>query len=130
MPIEMPDDENSDVLRHMHANGDALTAPRDIDFSIVFAEEEAARTFSATIENAFDRVRYSEIEQSRRLRWDVTATKWMVPTHAEITGIEEWLAAKAEPLGGRNDGWGCFNITETAAPDADDQSRSGAPSGK
>ena len=42
------------------------------------------------------------------LPWDVVITKFMVPSHDAITALEHDLEVAAEPLGGRNDGWGCF----------------------
>lgn len=110
--MEFPDDENGDVLRRIHARGDTLTVPRDIDFSIVFPEEFSAQRFIDAIRPHFDLVRYTQMETSRRLKWDVTATRHMLPSHRDITTTEEFLAAAAEPFGGENDGWGCFNVTE------------------
>jgi len=42
------------------------------------------------------------------LSWDVVVKKHMLPTNASITAFERELQAVAAPLGGRNDGWGCF----------------------
>ena len=38
----------------------------------------------------------------------MTVTRHMVPGHSAIGDFEEALARWASPLGGRNDGWGCF----------------------
>ena len=40
--MSFPDDENGDVLRLMLKNGDDLSAPREIDFSVIFPTEDAA----------------------------------------------------------------------------------------
>jgi hypothetical protein len=42
----LPDDENGDVLRRMVAKGDDLTRPRNIDFSVLFADEGSAEKFA------------------------------------------------------------------------------------
>ena len=45
--MEFPDDENGDVLRRMAANGDDLTRPRNIDFTVV-----SERKCGATVREA------------------------------------------------------------------------------
>jgi hypothetical protein len=110
MEREFPDDENGDVLRRMLLNGDDLSSPRDIDFSIIFPHENSAMLFAERIIPDFDKVSHSEMETTQSLKWEVTVTRHMLPTHGGITEIEEFLAGAATPLGGKNDGWGCFNI--------------------
>lgn len=106
--LSFPDDENGNVLRRMQANGDDLSKARSIDFTIVFPNEnsasECARHFSqlgyhATLENT---------SCAEGLPWDVVVVKHMLPTHSGITTFEGELDSIAKPLGGRNDGWGCF----------------------
>jgi hypothetical protein len=41
-----PDDDNGDVLRRLEKQGDDLTRPRNIDFSVVFPVESAAKQFA------------------------------------------------------------------------------------
>lgn len=40
------DDANADALRRMEAQGDDLTRPRNIDFTIVFADASSAEQFA------------------------------------------------------------------------------------
>jgi hypothetical protein len=47
MSDRFPDDENGQVLRYMAEQGDDLSKPRDIDFTVVMPDEDAAMTFSA-----------------------------------------------------------------------------------
>jgi Regulator of ribonuclease activity B len=42
-------DENGETLRRMQAEGDDLTRPRDIDFTVVFADESSAEQFAEHI---------------------------------------------------------------------------------
>ncbi|MGC2615598.1 MAG: ribonuclease E inhibitor RraB [Terracidiphilus sp.] len=44
--MEFPDDENGDVLRRMAANGNDLSLPRNIDFTVVFPNESTAQRFT------------------------------------------------------------------------------------
>ena len=102
-------DENGDVLRRMERNGDDLSVPRDINFSVVFASQQDAESFAACVRQ---RGLAASVERSDcvlELPWDVTVTKHMVPTHKAITDIEAVFADISSALGGSNDGWGCFS---------------------
>ena len=104
-----PDDDNGEVLWRMAQQGDNLAAPREIDFSVVFAEEQSALRFAMGFLRAGYKVQLMEYEeQSDGLIWDVTVCPMMVPVHGEIGVFEEMLAQEAAPFGGRNDGWGCL----------------------
>ena len=94
----------------MEAGGDDLTRPRDIDFSVVFPNENSANEFA----NHF-RVRglAASVELTGTVEdfpWDVTVVKQMVPSHEEIGAFENSLQQVADSLGGHNDGWGCFRV--------------------
>jgi hypothetical protein len=99
----------------MEANGDDLTRPRDIDFVVVFPDEEAANSFATH----FRKLEYNvsvEFEGTvKELPWDVVVVKHMTPTHREISDFEDELEVLATPLGGRNDGWGCISSSPKAA---------------
>jgi hypothetical protein len=105
---EFPDDENGEVLRQMAEDGDDLSRSRDIDFVVVMPGMAVAQELSDHFEQAGYRVRMEEANTVPELPWDVVVTKHMVPTHAGITEFESELESVAVRLGGRNDGWGCF----------------------
>jgi hypothetical protein len=107
--FDFPDDENGDVLRRLQKNGDNLTMPRDVDFSVVFATEESAQKFAEYFVRCAYKVSVTNSNCVPDLPWDVVVTKHMVPSHNEITEAEETLQDIAEGLGGRNDGWGCIS---------------------
>ena len=107
--MDFPDDDNGDVLRRMQRNGDDFTMPRDIDFSVVFPNDTVAQAFADHMRQSGYRVSVRESGCVPDLPWDVTVTNYMLPTHSGITEVEETLEAVASTLGGRNDGWGCFN---------------------
>ncbi|TBR39257.1 MULTISPECIES: ribonuclease E inhibitor RraB [Dyella] len=102
-----PDDENGQVLATMAERGDRLDQPREIDFSVIFPSEDQALAFAITLLRGGAKVSFSEYEENPELSWEVTVHPVMVPRHGDITAFEAMLAAEAEPLGGRNDGWGC-----------------------
>ena len=104
---EFPDDANGDVLRRMLDGGDDLSKPRDIDFSVVFRSRENGEAFASRFEASGLRVKIADdLYQDEFV--DVTVIKFMVPDHVEITAFERELEDAAGPLGGENDGWGCF----------------------
>lgn len=109
MTSDFPDDENGDVLRRMLRNGDDLTIARDVDFSVVFPTEAAANEFAEQFGGLEFKVSVRKSDCEPELPWDVTVTSYMLPSHGGITEFEEKLQAAASPLGGRNDGWGCFS---------------------
>ena len=103
-----PDDENGDVLRRMQAQGDDLSKPRDIDFTVVLPTEAATQAFARHFHALDYVVAVEETGCVQELPWDVRVVRHMLPMHAGITSFEAELDAVARPLGGRNDGWGCF----------------------
>jgi hypothetical protein len=109
---DIPDDLDGDVLRQMRSCGDSLTQPRPINFSIIFPTESVVLAFCEAFTKSAHKIAYQKSEVDEDRPWDVTVTREMVPDHAEIIAMEKWLAARADPLDGRNDGWDCFNIED------------------
>jgi hypothetical protein len=107
-----PNDANGDVLRRMVGNGDDLTQPRDIDFTVVFVDETSANLFAGHFKSLGLAASVEFSETAKGLPWDVSVVKNMIPQHDKISEFEDELEAIAEPLGGRNDGWGCMRIVK------------------
>lgn len=106
--LSFPNDENGDVLHRMQANGDDLSKARSIDFTIVFPNESSAAEFARHFSQLGYRTTLENIACTEDFPWDVVVVKHMPPTHSGITLFEDQLNSIAKPLGGRNDGWGCF----------------------
>jgi hypothetical protein len=104
-----PADANGDALQRLQANGDDLTRPRDVDFTVVFPNENAAKLFAQQVSSIGYSVTVEFAETVKECPWDVVVVKHMVPTHQEIGSFEGVLESVANPLGGHNDGWGCFS---------------------
>jgi hypothetical protein len=103
-----PNDENGDVLRRMEATGDDMTRSRLIDFSHLLPTEEAAHAFAKAVQKPELAITVEAIDGSDR--WDVTVSKMMAPSHADITSLETQLGDHAQALGGQADGWGCPSV--------------------
>ncbi len=93
----------------MKAQGDDLSQPRNIDFTVVFSEESAAERFAGLFRTQGYEVSVEFAETTKDFPWDVIVVKHMIPAHQDITEFENTLQEVAAPLGGRNDGWGCFS---------------------
>jgi hypothetical protein len=109
-----PDDVNGNVLWHFRTKGDALTEPREIDFTIIFPSEETAVEFAVTCLRSGFKVEMAESTEEERqedgLNWNVTVYTYAVPTHIDITALEQSLGEHATPLGGRTSGWSAIFV--------------------
>jgi Regulator of ribonuclease activity B len=110
-----PDDDNGDVLRRMESHGDDLTRPRDIDFTVVFPDENSAQIFSKRFERLGYKVSMKFAEIAKGLPWDVLVVKHMMPSHQGVGDFEGLLQREGEALGGRNDGLGCISYGPDSA---------------
>ncbi|WP_354504281.1 ribonuclease E inhibitor RraB [Lysobacter sp. OAE881] len=108
MTTDFPSDENGQVLRQMAEGGDDLSKPRNIDFTVVLPGESEALAFAKHFKEQGYEVKYRRSDVVEKLPWDVTVVKYMIPDHGQIDAFEDELQQKANALGGRNDGWGCF----------------------
>ena len=107
--IIFPNDENGDVLRRMQAGGDDLSRPRNIDFFFAFETERQAREFAAQAA-ALPGLQADASPYEERQRWQVCVTRNMVPSHAEITALEQSLCRLADTCQGEPEGWGCMQV--------------------
>jgi hypothetical protein len=103
-----PDDENGDVLWKMLQGGDNLDIPREVDFAVIFPDEQAAMDFAMRLLRYGQKVSFGRYEGVAGFPWQVQAHPIMVPSHEHVSGYERQLGKDAAALGGRNDGWGCY----------------------
>jgi len=107
--MQIPDDENGDVLRGIFEGGDALTDPRIIDYCFAFPNRAQSLDFAKTVSEKDYEVCISYYDDER---WQAIVKKYMIPDHGEISRIESDLTSRAETSGGEADGWGCIRITK------------------
>jgi hypothetical protein len=107
--MKYPDDANGDALRRMEARGDDLARPRDLEFTVVFPNENAARQFADHFSSLGYAVSVELSETVENSPWDVVVVKHMAPLHEGIGAFENSLETVALTFGGHNDGWGCFS---------------------
>ncbi|HLW53741.1 MAG TPA: ribonuclease E inhibitor RraB [Candidatus Angelobacter sp.] len=104
-----PNDANGDALRRMEAQGDDLTRPRKIDFTVAFPTKNSAEQFSEHFRALGHEVSVELTETAQDFPWDVVVVQHMVPSHEGVTNFEKLLQSVADRCGGHNDGWGCFS---------------------
>ena len=107
--MEYPDDANGDALRHMEAQGDDLTRPRNVEFTVVFPNKNAATQFADHICTLGYSAAVELTETVEAFPWDVIVVKQMIPSHEAIGAFEDSLKRVADAYGGHNDGWGCLS---------------------
>ena len=92
----------------MAHDGDNLSKRREVNFSVIFPSEDAALEFAVHLMRNGQKVSFGPYEGNEELPWQVEVHPVLLPTHEDITNYENLLAKDSEPLGGQNDGWGCF----------------------
>lgn len=104
-----PNDANGDALRRMEAQGDDLTRPRIVDFTVAFSDRSSAEQFAQHIRALGHEVSVELTETDQNYPWDVVVVQHMVPSYDGIVNFENLLQSVADAWGGHNDGWGCFS---------------------
>jgi len=104
--VGLMNDANADALKRMKANGDDLTRPRDVDFTVVFPNESKAQEFAEHFRSLGHRTSVEFSGTVAELPWDVVVVKHMALSPEDIESFEETLRTVASSLDGRNDGWG------------------------
>lgn len=104
-------DTNAELLSLMQEQGDDLSAPRDIDFFVIFESRPQAEAFAGLAAAALELpARVSAYEKTDK--WQVSLTRHMAPEHAQLNQLEKRIAGLARQHGGDADGWGCPRVTQ------------------
>ena len=93
----------------MVTQGDDLSHPRNIEFTVVFPDENTALQFADHFRALGLAVSVERSGTAQDFPWDVIVVKNMVPSYEGIGAFEVSLQQAAETLGGHNDGWGMFS---------------------
>jgi len=104
-PDDVPD---SVVVENLAGAGSDVSKPHDIDFTLYFPAEAAARRVGEKLTSEGFKVALDFVaaDGNEDEFWSIDATKSMVPDPDEITIVGQSLRTLAESEGGEYDGWG------------------------
>lgn len=100
--------QNGDVLFRMAQNGDRLWEARDVNYALVFPNEESALKFKSEASKDTQACEVSEYDGAPGYPYQADVTIELIPSCNNITNKEAYFGELAANFGGRNDGWGCF----------------------
>jgi len=105
-----PEDPTGDALWEMQQNGDDLSRPREIEFTVIFANEEEALKFGETLLINRQKILLSDNEEDKDFPFEIIVYVYMEASYDEISGYEELLESHAIKFNGQSDGWGCLDL--------------------
>ena len=101
---DYPNDATGNTLSRLKAAGNDMKSPMLIEFQVVLPTEDAAKQFAPV---AAQRGLATDIrKRDNDSNWEVTCSKKMLPTHADILGSQNELSRSAKPQGGYCSSWG------------------------
>jgi regulator of RNase E activity RraB len=101
-----PNDADGDALRRVAADGNDLTKPMTIDFTVVVPDEASATSVARAARSAGYETAIDLDEESDESI--CVCTKLMLATYDNVLRAQEELQELAAPYGGEVDGWGTF----------------------
>lgn len=113
--MDFPNDANGDALRRLEAAGDDLAVSREIEFAVVFPTKDSAEQFTKRLAELGYEASFELADTIRELPWEVVVVNCMRTCYADIGKFEDLLQNIANPLNGRNDGWGCYSAPSSSA---------------
>jgi len=99
-----PEDEIGNTLWLMQESGDDLISEREIEFSILFPNQELALKFGQLLLENNQKLSLTPSEAHADLPWEITAYPQMPVTYENISSYQELLESSAAPLKGQFDG--------------------------
>lgn len=105
---QFPDDDNGNVLWQMAEDGNDLSVPYEVEYSIIFETQAQAEQCALYLLHQEQKVSLFEEEESESRYWVVSAYVEMIPQHEDIVDLEQWFVHVASQYNGEYDGWGCI----------------------
>ena len=99
-----PEDEIGNTLWQMQESGEDLITEREIEFSVLFPEQELALKFGQLLLENNQKLSFTPSEAHAGLPWEITAYPQMPVTYDNISSYQELLESSAAPLKGQFDG--------------------------
>lgn len=107
-PDIFPADPTGDALWEMQQNGDDLNKQREVEFTVVFENEEDALKFGETLLINRQKILLCDNKENKKFPIEIIVYVFMEANYEEISGYEELLDVHAMKFNGQSDGWGCL----------------------
>lgn len=108
-----PDDNNGNVLWQMLQEGDDLTRPREIEFSVIFPDEKLALQFGQLLLENNQKLSFCPYQESEEFPWEITAYPEMPASYDNVSSYQHLLETSSAPLKGKFDGWYCITTDQS-----------------
>jgi len=104
-----PNNNVGDALWKMLQAGDDLTQQREIEFSVLFAEQDNALKFGQLLLENNQKLSFTPFPDNDDFSWEITAYPEMPASYENISAYQELLETSSAPLEGVFDGFYCLN---------------------
>ena len=111
MNLDYPNDADGDALRRIAEDGNDMSMPMDVDFTVDVPDQGSGEQVAA-LAQAKGYVVDLEFDDEDE-EWTCYCTKSMLATYEGVVAAQKELDELSEPFGGCCDGWGTFGNSET-----------------
>lgn len=108
---QFPDNDNGNVLWQMVEDGNDLTEPHEVEFSIVFEKQEQVEKCALHLLHQEQKISLyqEELHSDGSDMWVLNIHINMMLEYNDIADLEEWMTRIAQEFDGEYDGWGCMS---------------------
>ncbi len=92
-------------------DGDDLTQTREVEFSMIFTDEQLALKFGQLLLENNQKLSFCPNPNDEEYPWEITAYPEMAASYENITAYQHLLETSSEPMQGKFDGWYCSSAT-------------------
>ncbi len=100
-----PEDEIGNTLWQMQQAGNDLLSEREVEFSMLFPNQELALKFGQLLLENNQKLSFTPYEANQELPWEITAYPHMPANYENIMSYQELLVSSSAPLKGQFDGF-------------------------
>ncbi|WDE06611.1 ribonuclease E inhibitor RraB [Thalassomonas viridans] len=103
-----PRDSIGDALWQMQQDGDDLSIPREIQFSVLFADKQQALKYGQLLLENNQKLSLCPFPEDETTPWEITAYPEVEASYENITAYQELLENSSAAFQGKYDGWYCI----------------------
>ena len=100
-----PENETGNILWQLLQAGVDLGQTHEVEFSVIFEQEEQALNFGKLLLENNQKLSFSPYQGSETHPWEITAYPAMPLSNQNIEGYTQLLIENSADLGGVFDGW-------------------------